>query len=201
MGLLDFPVHEELHEEPLFPIDATDMDPASEDQRQRVMVVGLRRAGIFVAHIPQSGRRSDYERTTLHRNGSVAGIPDLYLAWSGGSYFAEVKNGKGKPSRPQIEVMNALVRRGIPCGVHRSWASLAARLADCGAPVSLDELTPRTCKAEPIENAARRVIMRLIELETDPSERKAKIMIAREEGVLSDDEVTAWIRRDGLVFA
>ena len=135
MGLLDFPVHEELHEEPLFPIDATDKDPASEDKRQREMVANLRRAGIFVAHIPQSGRRSDYERVTLHRNGSIAGIPDLYLAWSGGSYFCEVKDGKGKPSLPQIEVMNQMTRMGVPCGVHRSWASLEAALIKTGAPI------------------------------------------------------------------
>lgn len=201
MGLLDFPVHEELHEEPLFFIEPKDKDTASEDQRQRVVVAACRRLGLFVAHIPQSGRRSDYERTKLHRNGAIAGVPDLVIQWTGGIYWAEMKDGTKGPARAQIDVMNDLTRRNIACGVHRSWASLASRLADCGAPVSPDELTPRVCKAEPIENAARRVIVRLIELETDPSERKAKIMIAREEGVLSDDEVTDWIRRDALVFA
>ena len=199
MGLLDFPVHEELHEAPLFPIDATDKDPASEDKRQREMVANLRRAGIFVAHIPQSGRRSDYERVTLHRNGAVAGLCDLLILWDGKAvganvYFAEVKDGKGKPSRPQIDVMNQMTRMGVPCGVHRSWDSLAARLAVLGAPI-------RTAAPQTIGNAAREVILRLIRAEPDLSERKAKIMIAREDGHLSDAEVEEWFRRDGLRFA
>lgn len=199
MGLLDFPVHEELHEEPLFYIEPKDRDPSSEDERQREVVAECRRLRLFVAHIPQSGKRSDYERTKLHRNGAIAGVPDLYIAWSGGQYWAEMKDGKAGPSRPQIDVMNDLTRRNIPCGVHRGWESLVPRLVQAGAPIADGQ--PFQRKAEPIGEAARRVIMRLIELETDPSERKAKIMIAREEGVLTDDEVTEWIRRDALVFA
>lgn len=52
-----------------------------------------------------------------------------------------------------------------------------------------------------IGDAAKRVVLRLIDLETDPAERKAKIMIAREEGVISDDETADLIRRYALVFA
>lgn len=63
------------------------------------------------------------------------------------------------------------------------------------------EARKRQKAAAPIGDAARNVILRLIELETDPGERKAKIMIAREEGLLSDEEVADWIRRDALVFA
>ena len=59
----------------------------------------------------------------------------------------------------------------------------------------------KTCSPEPIGEAARGVILRLIELEPDLSERKAKIMIAREEGVISDDETADLIRRYALVFA
>lgn len=194
MGLLDFPAHEELREPPLFFIEPKDRDPASEDERQRAVVAECRRLGLFVAHIPQSGRRSDYERTKLHRNGAIAGIPDLYIAWAGGQYWAEMKDGKGMPTRPQTDVMNDLTRRMVPCGAHRTWASVETALIKAGAPIAAKE--HRT-----IGDAARAVILRLIEAEPDPSERKAKIMIAREDGHLSDDEVAEWIARDGLEAA
>lgn len=190
-----FPGHEELNEPPLFFIEPRDRLIFSEDERQRAVVAACRRLGLFVAHIPQSGRRSDYERTKLHRNGAIAGVPDLYIAWAGGQYWAEMKNGKDGPSRAQVDVMNDLTRRKIPCGVHRGWESLEPRLIHAGAPIK------RQNGPAPIGDAARGVILRMIELEPDPSERKAKIMIAREDGHLSDAEAENWIRRDGLRFA
>ena len=136
MGLLDFPVHEELNEAPMFPIDATDKDPASEDKRQCVVIAECKRRGLSVWHNAQSGRRSDYERTTLHRNGAIAGVADLTIHWPGrGTYYAEMKNGKTGPSTPQIEFLNARIREGFPCGVHRSWASVEAALIKAGAPI------------------------------------------------------------------
>ena len=194
MGLLDFPVHEELHEEPLFYIEPKDRDPASEDDRQRAVVAECRRSGLFVAHIPQSGKRSDYERTKLHRNGAIAGVPDLVIHWTGGVYWAEMKDGKGMPTRPQIDVLNEFSRRQIPCGVHRSWPTIKQALINAGAPI-------RAAAPQTIGNAAREVILSLIRAEPDLSERKAKIMIAREDGHLSDAEVEEWFRRDGLRFA
>ena len=195
VGLLDFPVHEELHEEPLFYIEPKDRDPASEDDRQRAVVAECRRLGLSVWHNPQSGRRSDYERTTLHRNGAVAGVADLTIHWPGrGIYYAEMKNGKTGPSTPQIEFLNARIREGIPCGVHRSWPTIEQALIKAGAPI-------RAAATQTIGNAAREVILRLIRAEPDLSERKAKIMIAREDGHLSDAEVEEWFRRDGLRFA
>lgn len=194
MGLLDFPVHEELHEKPLFYIEPKDRGPASEDDRQRAVVAECRRSGLFVAHIPQSGQRSDYERTKLHRNGAIAGVPDLVIHWTGGVYWAEMKDGKGMPTRPQIDVLNDFSRRQIPCGVHRSWPTIEQALINAGAPI-------RTAAAPTIGNAAREVILCLIRAEPDLSERKAKIMIAREDGHLSDAEVEEWFRRDGLRFA
>jgi hypothetical protein len=196
VGLLDFPAHENLNEAPMFFIEPKDRGTDSEDQRQRKVVAECRRLGLFIAHIPQSGRRSDYERTKLHRNGAIAGVPDLVIQWTGGIYWAEMKDGTKGPSRAQIDVMNDLVRRNIPCGVHRGWESLAPRLAEAGAPIG-----KRQCHAAPIGDAAKRVVLRMIDLETDPSERKAKIMIAREEGVIDDDETADLIRRYALVFA
>lgn len=194
MGLLDFPVHEELHEEPLFYIEPKDRDPSSEDDRQRAVVAECRRAGLFVAHIPQSGRRSDYERTKLHRNGAIAGVPDLVIHWTGGVYWAEMKDGKGMPTRPQIDVLNDFSRRQIPCGVHRSWPTIERALIKAGAPIC-------TAASQTIGNAAREVILRLIRAEPDLSERKSKIMIAREDGHLSDAEARALIIKHGLESA
>ena len=194
MGLLDFPVHEELHEEPLFYIEPKDDLIFSEDHRQQAVVSACRRSGLFVAHIPQSGKRSDYERTKLHRNGAIAGVPDLVIHWTGGVYWAEMKDGKAMPTRPQIDVLNDFSRRQIPCGVHRSWPTIEQALIKAGAPI-------RAAASQTIGNAAREVILRLIRAEPDLSERKAKIMIAREDGHLSDAEVEEWFRRDGLRFA
>lgn len=131
-----FPEHQELHEAPLFFIEPRDRLALSEDKRQQAVVAACRRLGLFVAHIPQSGRRSDYERTRLHRNGAIAGVPDLVIHWYGGTYYAEMKNGTDGPSRAQIDVMNDLTRRNIPCGVHRGWDSLEPRLIEAGAPIS-----------------------------------------------------------------
>lgn len=185
----------DLYAPPEFYIEPRDNDPATEDERQRAVVAACRRLGLFVAHIPQSGRRSDYERTKLHRNGAIAGVPDLVIQWTGGIYWAEMKNGKDGPSRPQIDVMNDFARRDIPCGVHRGWESLEPRLIQAGAPVK------RQNGPAPIGDGARGVILRLIEVESDLSERKAKIMIAREDGHLSDAEAAEWIARDGLEAA
>lgn len=196
MGLLDFPVHEELNEPPLFFIEPRDRFPDSEDMRQRLVVAECRRHGLSVWHNPQSGRRSDYERTTLHRNGAIAGVADLTIHWPGrGIYYAEMKDGTKGPTRPQIDFLNARVRDGIACGVHRGWESLEPRLIQAGAPIK------RQNGPAPIGDAARRVILRMIELEPDLSERKAKIMIAREDGHLSDAEVRDLIIKHGLESA
>lgn len=190
-----FPDHEDLNEPPLFYIEPKDRLIFSEDKRQQAVVAACRRLGLFVAHIPQSGRRTDYERTKLHRNGAIAGIPDLVIHWHGGTYYAEMKDGKAGPSRQQIDVMNDLTRRQIPCGVHRGWESLEPRLIQAGAPIK------RQNGPAPIGNAARGIILRMIELEPELSERKAKIMIAREDGHLSNSEVRDLIIKHGLKSA
>lgn len=127
----------DLYAPPEFYIEPRDNDPASEDQRQRAVVAECKRLHLSVWHNAQSGRRSDYERTTLHRNGAIAGVADLTIHWPGrGTYYAEMKDGKKGPSRSQVEFLNARVREGFPCGVHRSWASVEAALIMAGAPIS-----------------------------------------------------------------
>jgi hypothetical protein len=57
------------------------------------------------------------------------------------------------------------------------------------------------CNIVSIGAALRRVVLRLIDSETDPTERKARIMIAYQYGHLSADEVEDWLSAGGLVEA
>jgi hypothetical protein len=47
----------------------------------------------------------------------------------------------------------------------------------------------------------RGLVLALIERETDPAEKKARIMIAREHGHLTDQEAEEWIVLAGLEAA
>lgn len=49
-----------------------------------------------------------------------------------------------------------------------------------------------------IAPALRRVVLRLIDAESDPSERKARIMIAYRTGHLTAHEAEEWIVMQGL---
>lgn len=49
--------------------------------------------------------------------------------------------------------------------------------------------------------ALRRIVLRLIDRETDPAERKARILIAMEHGHIAPDEAEDWIVVEGLVEA
>lgn len=56
----------------------------------------------------------------------------------------------------------------------------------------------RECNVVSIGEALRRVVLRLIDKETDPTERKARIMIAYEHGHLTAEEAEEWIVLQGL---
>ena len=62
-------------------------------------------------------------------------------------------------------------------------------------------MTAREGNVISIGEALRRIVLRMIDAETDPSERKARIMIARQHGHLSDEEAEDWIVLGGLVEA
>lgn len=47
----------------------------------------------------------------------------------------------------------------------------------------------------------RRIVLRLIDVEADPAERKARILIAYEHGHLTAEEVEDWIVLGGMVHA
>lgn len=52
-----------------------------------------------------------------------------------------------------------------------------------------------------IGSLAKAVVERAIANCGDPAERKERIMIARQEGIFSDDEATDWLRVYGLAAA
>lgn len=59
----------------------------------------------------------------------------------------------------------------------------------------------RECNVISIGDALRAIVLRLIDAETDPSERKARIIIAYQHGHLSADEAEEWIVLQGLEAA
>ena len=70
---------------------------------------------IPVVHIPNEGKRSPREGARLIRAGLVRGFPDLFVPLPRGEYhglFIEMKFGKNKPTREQVEQLRALCARG-----------------------------------------------------------------------------------------
>lgn len=59
----------------------------------------------------------------------------------------------------------------------------------------------RECNVISIGDALRGIVLRLIDAETDPAERKARIIIAYQHGHLSADEAEEWIVLQGLEAA
>lgn len=127
-----FPRHEDIDAPPEFFIAPPDSDPASEYARQRAIVAAASSRGLFVRAIPQAGKASDWQRLQRWREGARAGFPDLFLAWRTGVYLAEIKDGRGRPDKRQTATLNVIHSLGIPCGVHRSWATLAGELRKAG---------------------------------------------------------------------
>ena len=57
------------------------------------------------------------------------------------------------------------------------------------------------CEVISIGGALRQIVLRLIDAETDPTERKARVMIAYQHGHLTAEEAEDWIVLGGLVNA
>jgi hypothetical protein len=65
--------------------------------------------------IPNGGNRNVITATILKREGVLKGIPDLFIAEPNNNYsglFIEMKHGKNKPSKEQIDIMDKLRERG-----------------------------------------------------------------------------------------
>jgi hypothetical protein len=137
----DFPA-EQAADEPWF-IERKDRDPTPELKRQGLFLSRLHNQApaVHAFAVPNSGKRSDWERIARWREGAVAGALDLIIFWRGGVFFAEFKDKDGMPSRPQRDMLNSIYRAGHHCGVYRTADTLLAHLRAAGAPF-LDQPQP-----------------------------------------------------------
>jgi hypothetical protein len=65
--------------------------------------------------IPNGSKRNIITATILKREGVLKGIPDLFIAepmYNYSGLFIEMKHGKNKPSKEQVEIMDKLRQRG-----------------------------------------------------------------------------------------
>lgn len=117
-------------------LEPKDTNPASELRRQTLFLsrAAARCPGVDVLAIPNAGKRSDWERIQRWREGARAGALDLVLTWPGGVFFAEMKDGKGMPTRAQRDRLNRYHRQGHHCGVYRNADTLLEHLQRAGAP-------------------------------------------------------------------
>ena len=87
----------------------------NEEQEQAAVVDWCDLHGIPVVHIPNEGRRSAYTGANLKRMGMRPGFPDLFIPVARMGYhglFVEMKVGKNKPTRAQIEWLRRLDAEG-----------------------------------------------------------------------------------------
>lgn len=87
-------------------------------------------------HTPNGGARSKAEGGVLKALGTLAGIPDLFVAGDGRVIAIEIKGPKGVLSPSQIATLGALATAGIPTIVARSWDDVEAALRGLGVPLT-----------------------------------------------------------------
>ena len=83
--------------------------------------------------IPNGGNRNIITATILKREGVLKGIPDLFIAEPMNNYsglFIEMKHGKNKPSKEQVEVMDKLRERGYKVELCYSFDSFVQIVND-----------------------------------------------------------------------
>lgn len=74
-------------------------------------------------HTPNGGYRRKFEGLRLKRSGVVAGVPDIFVAEPKGEksgLFIELKTKKGKPTKSQQSMLDALNNRGYKAVVCHS---------------------------------------------------------------------------------
>jgi hypothetical protein len=101
-------------------------------------------ADAFVFAIPNSARRGVVEGRMMKRSGTVAGVPDLCVAYRGRAYFMELKAPKGRVSANQTGTMDALARAGCPTEIVRSVDEAEAALREWEIPLRVQPFRPNT---------------------------------------------------------
>lgn len=138
MGLLDFPVHEELHEEPLFFAEAPDGDRGVAELTRCIRFRKLCARTfpkLMLYANANAGRRNP---TQARLEGIMAGVFDYTAIWTGGFAVIEFKGYSkrrpGKLSQQQISFGNAMVERGHNAACFFSPLAAVEWLKKCGAP-------------------------------------------------------------------
>jgi hypothetical protein len=140
-----------LVEEPLFPVEAPDKERGlSELDRQAWLVTYIRRTSpkVLIYANANAAKRGFGAQRQVHKEGLLAGIPDLTVCWDVGDghapdgltiAFVEMKgwskSGPGKLSAQQIEIANRLHRMGVPVACFFSARSAIAWLISLGCPL------------------------------------------------------------------
>lgn len=121
----------------------------SEAQVQRAIIQRFQLSGILAVHVPMEGRRSDWERMQLKRDGAMIGFPDLLLYAPNGRHgLLEIKRpGWKAPREPRpgtkptaawnawaarLTVYEALTSRGHPVAVVTSVDEAVAAVKGWG---------------------------------------------------------------------
>ena len=80
----------------------------SEHDEQKVIVMWLRKLGIFVYAVPNGGLRDAITAKRLKDEGAMSGIPDLQIVLEGGKViWVEMKRRKGGSVSPAQKKVHA----------------------------------------------------------------------------------------------
>lgn len=137
MGLLDFPAHEELHEEPMFFVESPDglRDLAELPRCTKFrMLVGRDLPKVWLYANANAGKRNPAQ---ARREGIRAGVFDYTAVWGGDVAWVEFKGYSqrrpGKLSQPQIDFGNAMIDRGHKAACFFDPEAAVEWLKKCGA--------------------------------------------------------------------
>lgn len=136
-ALLDFPVHEELNEPPLFyvqePDGLRDIGELPRCTKFRKLVA-RELPKVLLYPNANAGKRNPMQ---ARREGIMAGVFDYTAVWDDGDAWIEFKGYSqrraGKLSQPQIDFGNALIARGRNAACFFDPVSAFEWLKECGA--------------------------------------------------------------------
>jgi hypothetical protein len=136
--------------EPEFPVEQPDGVRMSELDRQAWLVAYIRKTSpkVLIYANANAGKRGMGAQRQAHKEGLLAGVPDLTCAWSvedahcDGPTVAwlemkgiDARGAAGKLSAQQIETMNRLHRSGQAVACFFSAKSAIAWLRSLGCPI------------------------------------------------------------------
>lgn len=82
----------------------------------------------WIFHVPNGGKRNKQEAEKLKQMGVKAGVSDIQLPYPKGIYnemFIELKYGSNKPTKAQVEFLQAMQAAGHYCCIcYSSYAAL-----------------------------------------------------------------------------